>query len=305
MVLRVTSDDHSTISAAASRVLLSPARRAARSSRKQLESALEEVLGAPEVAHLIDAALAGPLAEQLTRSLVEHRVLQRMVDELMRSGELDKLVTEVVESTRTAELVDRALSSPATEQALRRVLAGPEVRDALTRQTVTFGDELLGAIRRRMRNLDDRLGRTPSPDAEANYSGVASRALALATDVVLVNVGVFFVAGLLAIIGSFFGGIRPEWLAAALLSLGEVLAAAGYFILCWSSLGQTPGMRLMHVRVSSTAGTRISEGRSVVRFLGLVLAVVPMFAGFIPALFDSRRRALPDYLAGTVVTYYD
>jgi hypothetical protein len=83
MVLRVTSDDHSTIGAAASRVLLSPARRAARSSRKQLESALEEVLGAPEVAQLIDAALAGPLAEQLTRSLVEHRVLQRMVDELM------------------------------------------------------------------------------------------------------------------------------------------------------------------------------------------------------------------------------
>jgi uncharacterized RDD family membrane protein YckC len=106
-------------------------------------------------------------------------------------------------------------------------------------------------------------------------------------------------AGLVAIIGSFFGGLRPEWLAATLLSLGSLLAAAGYFILCWSSVGQTPGMRLMRVRVSSADGTSLSWGRSVVRFVGLVLAVVPMFAGFIPALFDSGG-ALPDYLAGTV-----
>jgi uncharacterized RDD family membrane protein YckC len=28
-----------------------------------------------------------------------------------------------------------------------------------------------------------------------------------------------------------------------------------------------------------------------------------MFAGFVPALFDARRRALPDYLAGTVVLH--
>jgi hypothetical protein len=227
-----------------------------------------------------------------------------MVDELMRSGELDKLVTEVVESTRTAELVDRALSSPATEQALRRVLAGPEVRDALTRQTVTFGDELLARFD--VGCATSTIGSGGRPAGRGGQLLGSGQPCARARD----RRGsgecrVFFVAGLLAIIGSFFGGIRPEWLAAALLSLGEVLAAAGYFILCWSSLGQTPGMRLMHVRVASTAGTRLSEGRSVVRFLGLVLAVVPMFAGFIPALFDSRRRALPDYLAGTVVTYYD
>jgi uncharacterized RDD family membrane protein YckC len=304
MVLGVTSDDHSGMSAAG-RVLLSPARLAARSSRKQLESALEDVLRSPEVAHLVDAALAGPLAEQIARSIVEHRVLERMADELVRSGELDRLAAGVVGSPRTAELVDRALSSPATEQAIRRIVSGPELRDALTGQTLTYGDDLLRALRARTRNLDDRLGRTPRPGAETGYGGVATRALALAADVFLVNVGVTVVAGLLAIVASFFGGLRPEWLAAALLSLGEVLAAAGYFVLCWSSVGQTPGMRLMHVRVSRTDGTRLSGGRSVLRFLGLVLAVVPMFAGFIPALFDSRRRALPDYLAGTVVVNYD
>jgi uncharacterized RDD family membrane protein YckC len=42
-----------------------------------------------------------------------------------------------------------------------------------------------------------------------------------------------------------------------------------------------------------------------VRFVGLVLAIVPLFAGFLPALFTERRRALPDFLASTVVLYED
>ena len=39
------------------------------------------------------------------------------------------------------------------------------------------------------------------------------------------------------------------------------------------------------------------------RTVGLALAIIPLFAGFVPALFDERRRALPDYLAGTVVLH--
>jgi hypothetical protein len=42
-----------------------------------------------------------------------------------------------------------------------------------------------------------------------------------------------------------------------------------------------------------------------VRLVGLVLAIVPMFAGFVPVLFAERRRGLPDFLAGTVVLYDD
>ena len=39
--------------------------------------------------------------------------------------------------------------------------------------------------------------------------------------------------------------------------------------------------------------------------MGLVLAIVPLFAGFLPVLVDDRRRALQDFLAGTVVLYAD
>jgi uncharacterized RDD family membrane protein YckC len=50
---------------------------------------------------------------------------------------------------------------------------------------------------------------------------------------------------------------------------------------------------------------RLTAGRAFVRALGLALAIIPCFLGFVPALFDRRRRALPDYLAGTVVVYDD
>ena len=42
---------------------------------------------------------------------------------------------------------------------------------------------------------------------------------------------------------------------------------------------------------------------SLVRFVGLIVAILPLCAGFLPALVDGRRRALQDLLAGTGVVY--
>jgi uncharacterized RDD family membrane protein YckC len=49
----------------------------------------------------------------------------------------------------------------------------------------------------------------------------------------------------------------------------------------------------------------LTAWQALVRTVGLALAIIPCFLGFVPALFDRRRRALPDYLAGTVVVYDD
>ena len=104
-------------------------------------------------------------------------------------------------------------------------------------------------------------------------------------------------------IASLVGGIRPHWLAGLLLGAAWIVIAGGYFVLFWSAAGQTPGMRLMRLRVLRPGGGGLSVGRAIVRTVGLALAIIPLFAGFIPALFDARRRALPDYLAGTVVLH--
>jgi len=62
----------------------------------------------------------------------------------------------------------------------------------------------------------------------------------------------------------------------------------------------------MHVRVlSGRSDGRLTVWRAFLRTIGLALAIIPCFLGFVPALFDRRRRALPDYMAGTVVVYDD
>jgi uncharacterized RDD family membrane protein YckC len=45
--------------------------------------------------------------------------------------------------------------------------------------------------------------------------------------------------------------------------------------------------------------------RAIVRTIGTWISIVPFFAGYLPALFDARRRGLPDLLAGTEVVYSD
>ena len=39
------------------------------------------------------------------------------------------------------------------------------------------------------------------------------------------------------------------------------------------------------------------------RFAGLALSMAVLLLGFLPVLVDDRRRALDDFIAGTVVTY--
>ena len=52
-------------------------------------------------------------------------------------------------------------------------------------------------------------------------------------------------------------------------------------------------------------GTRIRVPAALSRFVGLLLCLIPLGAGFIPVLFDDRRRGLHDRLAGSVVRWPD
>jgi uncharacterized RDD family membrane protein YckC len=142
-------------------------------------------------------------------------------------------------------------------------------------------------------------------EPDVPYAGVATRAVALAIDAAVAQVIVFTGGAIVALVGSLVGDVRLD-------TLGRVLAAAAwlavvgtYFVLFWSTAGQTPGMRLMGLRVMTDRGGHPGVTRSVVRLIGLGLAIVPLFLGFVPVLVDARRRGLHDFLAGTVVLYAD
>ena len=137
------------------------------------------------------------------------------------------------------------------------------------------------------------------------YAGVATRAVALAIDVALAQVIAFAGGAVFALVGSLVGDLKLDTTGRVLAGIAWLAVVGTYFVLFWSTVGQTPGMRTMAIRLVTYEGFPPSVARSIVRLIGLGLAIIPCFLGYVPALVDSRRRALPDLLAGTVVLYAD
>ena len=205
-------------------------------------------------------------------------------------------MTRALSSPKTLELTDRVLASDATQHALHHVASSPELRNAVARQTTGLAEEVVGGVRASAARLDDRAERVvrrPPRTEQPKFGGIVTRAIALATDAALTTVLFMSVVGIASLVASLVGGLRPEWLVGALLASGWILIAGTYFVLFWSSAGQTPGMRLLHLRVLGPTDAPPSLGRSLVRLVGLVLAIVPLFAGFLPILFTERRRGYP------------
>lgn len=145
----------------------------------------------------------------------------------------------------------------------------------------------------------------PAAPAPAAYAGLVSRGIALAIDSALVQGALLVGAALLALVAALVGGISLGPVETGLTAAAWLLLTAGYFVTCWSTAGQTLGMQAMHLRVTTTAGDTISPSRACVRVLWLGLCIIPLFAGFIPVLFDERRRGVHDMIARTVVTHTD
>lgn len=266
----------------------------------------------------IDSVLAGPLPEAVARSLIEHHVLERVASEVLSSdgavdeARLEQIVDDLLHREDVARLVEgmteMVVGSPAFRRAVMEILADPAFRRSLTRQATGFGAELGAAVRSRLEGWDETFEATAhrvvrrSRDVDSwAYGGFATRGLALVVDAALAQLGFLIVLASVALVASLVGAGRNGPVVATLIAVGWLLAEAVYFTAFWSATGQTPGMRFMRLRVVTADGTPPSLLRSLARVVGLFLAIVTLFAGFLPALVDRRRRALPDYLAGTVV----
>lgn len=65
--------------------------------------------------------------------------------------------------------------------------------------------------------------------------------------------------------------------------------------------GQTPGKRMMGLRVIKADGSELSDVDAVIRAVGYYVSGFCMALGYIWALFDDKKRAWHDYFAGTLV----
>jgi uncharacterized RDD family membrane protein YckC len=138
-------------------------------------------------------------------------------------------------------------------------------------------------------------------------AGVGSRFLALAVDT-LIQVGagivVLVVLGLLGVAG-VFAGMRqsPLWVLAAVV-FAAFLLMFGYFAafeIAWN--GQTPGKRVVGIRVVKDSGRPLTPAETIGRNLLRIVDQLPaLYAlGVVVALLNAQNKRLGDFIAGSVV----
>jgi uncharacterized RDD family membrane protein YckC len=139
---------------------------------------------------------------------------------------------------------------------------------------------------------------------ETPYAGLVTRTVALVVDAAVLTVGFAVASGVVGLILSLFTAVEVTSPGAVVgVAGGWTVVVVGYFVLFWTLAGETPGMRLMRMRVVDERGAPPGVGRSLLRVVGAVLAAIPLFAGYLLVLVDNRRRGLHDMIARTVVVY--
>jgi uncharacterized RDD family membrane protein YckC len=291
---------------AAGRLALFPARVAAKASRKQIGSAADEHL-VPEVSRIADRAFATELPEELARSMAEHRVIERMGVELAENGVFDAAVDRALASEKTTAIVDRIVHSEAMRQAIHDVVTSAEVRDAVTEQTMGVFEDLATDLRTQAVRLDGRVETAVRRKGHAHgatpFAGVVSRGLAFGIDLLAIAVVTVVLDGILALVSYLLGGLGSKALAGGLVGGGFLLVAGTYLVVFWSVAGRTLGMQVMALRLRDKSGRVPSLGRALVRVVLTWFSIAVLFLGYVPILFDARRRAVPDLVAGTEVVY--
>jgi uncharacterized RDD family membrane protein YckC len=269
---------------------------------RAVESVAEEAMVAAVESEAVERALArvlrGPVVEEAMHSALESDAVKRAL--------VDALDSELVD-----EVWRRLLASDEAQRLVERIAEAPEIRAAISAQSVGMIEDVghtVGAATRRIDDVTERAARRilfrRRRSEPTNRAGAASRALAFALDVLIVNLGFSGLAAVIALIASAFTG-NGNGVSGQALVAGTFLwfALGGFYLVAfWSLAGQTLGMRFLGIRLA-VAGHGLPLGRSLKRLVGMVLAWIPFGLGYLGILLDERRRAWDDRLSGADVVY--
>ena len=238
-----------------------------------------------EAARAIDAVFATPLPEAVTRSLIERRVVERIVAETLASGHMETMVADAADDERTEQLVKQVLDSPAMQRLLAdaldsqltveltdRLVQNPQlqrvvedaVRAGLARRTATLVDTMASGAHHLDRVLERAPRRwlrrpprpPPLPDREpaVPYAGLGSRAAAFLVDSAIVHFGYLIGCAMFILVAYLVGWSPSRLLADGLAGVGWTIVVATYFVSFWTAAGQTPGMRLLRLKLTAADG---------------------------------------------------
>ena len=137
------------------------------------------------------------------------------------------------------------------------------------------------------------------------YAGNGARFIAYVVDAFILGAIISVVFLVLTVIGLAAASNDGSAIAGLIVAIGFVGAFLVYLVYLpwfWAHGGQTPGMKVMHVRVvRENDGGPLTLGQAFLRLVGFWVSSSVFYLGFIWILFDARRQGWHDKIAGTVV----
>jgi uncharacterized RDD family membrane protein YckC len=134
----------------------------------------------------------------------------------------------------------------------------------------------------------------PAPGIE--FASPGSRLVAWLVDNLLI-LAVCFTITIVALVIGFF--LPLIWV---LATIAIIAVATGYFPWYWSHGGQTPGMKMMRIKVVRDAdGGPVTVGAAILRLIGFWVSQAVFYIGFIWIFIDKRQRGWQDLIGGTIV----
>lgn len=259
------------------------------------EEAIVRAIESPTVERALERVLQGPVVEEAVEAAINSPAVERSVMEALDSEMVDRVWARLLAGDETQRLVERIAEAPELRAAIAAQSVG--VLEDLAQQARGVARRLDGAVERPARALGRR-GRRAEPPPQA---GFVTRLMALAFDAGILNLFFLVISGLFALAASFF--VPNDNIVIAVGAGAWVVAAALYLFVFWATAGQTPGMRLMGIRLLARGSPALGAGPAVRRLAGMGLCAVTLGIGFLPILFTQRRRGLQDRMAGTEVVY--
>ena len=271
---------------------------------KAIEDATEEA---------IVRALRSPAVERaIVRVLVEQNAVQRALEQALTSEEVADAIVNALDTEVADRVWEELLASPKVQMLVERIAEAPEVRAAIAQQGVGLVTDLGRRLTTVTEALDDaaerfvhRILRRPGHEAETNQVGIVTRAVAAAVDLGLISLTLSIASGLLSSIVPAVTGGSDGLSVWGVLTFGVVgfLIGGALFVAFWALIGQTPGMRLLSIRLDVNGSREVGLRRAIRRLLAIPLALLPLGLGFFAILLSPERRGWHDRIAGTTVVY--
>ena len=289
-------------------------------ARMDLDAALQRVdLDAVLARVDIDALLQRVDVDRIAARIDVDALSRRIpVGDLVSTADIQAAVDGVdlgpaLRRAGLADIVAQSLGQSTMSTVRRRVVVldalSERLSGSLMRQDVDSWpagpEQLVGDETGPLGQLDGQLDGARAWDVTGHFVGPLGRVLATTLDVVgAVASWTLITSTLAGLVTSFAGPEAVSGTTAGIAwAIGLSLWIAGWFLLPLEVVGRTPAMSVLGMRVVTREGDVPRFRTLLLRSLVQAPAVLLLGVGYLPVLFDKRRRALHDLVAGTSVVW--